>query len=112
MGVKTVQFEETDGYVRIRFSNGVTNTFTTEILQSFCDAVERAKTGRRGILLYGGEKFFSNGVDVEWALTQSRSEVHDLFMTLGSALLQLLEHHRPVVVPSAAMLPVPPVRSF
>ena len=92
-----MQFEETDGYVRIRFSNGVTNTFTTEILQSFCDAVERAKTGRRDILLYGGENFFSNGLDVEWALTQSRSEVHDLFMTLGGALLQLLEYHRPVV---------------
>ena len=92
-----VQYELADGYARIRLSNGVTNTFTTEILQSITAAVGQAKTEAQGILLCGGEKFFSNGVDLEWGLTQNREGMRDLFMALGECLLSLLEFPRPVV---------------
>jgi enoyl-CoA hydratase len=95
--VEMVQYDRADGYAHIRLSNGVANTLTTEILESLSDAVNKSESEAKGILLCGGEKFFSNGVDVEWALTQSRAEMRDLFMTLGNCLLQVLEFPRPVV---------------
>jgi len=95
--VESVQYENVEGYAHIRLSNGVANTLTTDVLEALSDAVERAESEANGVLLCGGEKFFSNGVDVEWALTQSRAEMHDLFMTLGNCLLRVLEFPRPVV---------------
>lgn len=95
--METVQYENVEGYAHIRLSSGVANTLTTEVLQALSDAVERAESDAKGILLCGGEKFFSNGVDVEWALTQSRAEMRDLFLNLGNCLLRVLEFPRPVV---------------
>lgn len=95
--METVQYENVEGYAHIRLSNGIANTLTTEVLENLSDAVNRAEAEANGILLCGGEKFFSNGVDVEWALTQSRAEMRDLFMTLGNCLLRILECPRPVV---------------
>lgn len=92
-----VLYEEMDGYAQIRLSNGVTNTLTTAVLEELAAAVARAESETRGILLCGGEKFFSNGVDLEWALTQSRAEMRGLFLALGGCLLRVLECSCPVV---------------
>jgi enoyl-CoA hydratase/carnithine racemase len=95
--MKGVQYDLVDGYARLRLDNGVTNTFTTEILENLTKAIGRAEQEARGILLCGGEKFFSNGVDLEWGLTQTRKEMGVLFMVLGQCLLSVLEFPRPVV---------------
>jgi enoyl-CoA hydratase/carnithine racemase len=93
----TVQYEAVDGNACIRLSNGITNTLTTDVLEELSDAIDRARGESCGILLCGGEKFFSNGVDLEWALTQTRPQIRSLFLALGECLLRLLEFPHPVV---------------
>lgn len=81
----------------IRFNRGVTNALTTEMLASLSHSLQKAKRDSRGIVLCGGEKFFSNGVDLDWALTQSPAEMRDLFLELGKCIVTLLETPIPVV---------------
>jgi enoyl-CoA hydratase len=95
--MSTVHYEVADEYARIRLSNGVTNTLTTEVLERLSGAVARAEAEARGVLLCGGEKFFSNGLDLDWALSQSSAQMRDLFLALGKCLLSVLEFPRPVV---------------
>ena len=95
--VSTVHYDEVDGYARIRLANGVTNALTTGVIGVLSDAVSRADAETRGLLLCGGEKFFSNGVDLDWALSQSRAQMRELFLALGKCRLNVLEFPRPVV---------------
>ncbi len=95
--METVRYEAVDGFACIRLCNGVANALTKDVLDELCDAIDRAAAESCGILLCGGEKFFSNGVDLEWALSQSRTEMRGLFLTLGRCLLRVLECPRPVV---------------
>ena len=48
-------------------------------------------------MLCGGEKFFSNGVDLEWALSQSSTEIRTMFLALGHCILKVMESPLPVV---------------
>jgi enoyl-CoA hydratase/carnithine racemase len=83
--------------VRIRLSCGPTNAFTTEVIEELTAEIARAQSNARGIFLCGGDKFFSNGVDLEWALTQSSAQMRTLFLSLGHLLLSVLESPIPVV---------------
>jgi len=82
---------------RIRLTCGPTNALTTAVIEALAAEIERAESGARGILLCGGEKFFSNGVDLQWALTQSSAEMRTMFLALGHLILKLLESPLPVV---------------
>lgn len=64
-----------DGCVRLRLTSGDTNMLTTDLLHELSAAIADAESNGRGILLCGGEKFFSNGVDLNWALTQSTAQM-------------------------------------
>ena len=57
--------------VRVRLSSGDTNVLTTDVIGALSAALEEAERSAHGVMLCGGEKFFSNGVDLEWALAQS-----------------------------------------
>ena len=89
--------EKVDDYVRIRLSNGTANTLTTELLREVVLALDEAEISARGIMLCGGDKFFSNGVDLDWALKQSASEMRALFLQLGGCILRLMESPLPIV---------------
>jgi enoyl-CoA hydratase/carnithine racemase len=60
-------------------------------------ALDKVDTLARGIMLCGGDKFFSNGVDLDWALAQSTSGMRTLFLELGGCILKLMELSLPVV---------------
>ncbi|GEM_PF-1161303 len=95
--VSTVTCDWTEDCVHIRFARNHANTLTTEVLLAFSAALDDARRGARGIMLCGGDKFFSNGVDLEWALTRNRAEIRHLFLTLGECIVKLLETPVPVV---------------
>ena len=95
--MSSVEYEVVDGFARIVLNNGVTNTLTTDVLRELLAAIGTARGECRGILLAGGERFFSNGVDMDWALGQSVSGMRTLFLSLGECLLNLLECPKPVV---------------
>lgn len=83
--------------VRVRLSCGVTNALTTDALRALSAALEDAARHARGVMLCGGEKFFSNGVDLEWALSQSSADMRTMFLELGHCILKLMETPLPVV---------------
>ena len=95
--MEMVTQETNDGCLRLRLSRGATNALTTDMLRELSAAVEDGRRQNRAILLCGGDKFFSNGIDLEWALTQSRDEIRTMFLELGQCLLMLLETPLPVV---------------
>lgn len=95
--VSYVSTETRDDVARIRLTNGDANVITTDMLRAVSAAVDDAVTNTRGVLLCGGDKFFSNGVDLDWALGQTSEGMRSLFLELGQLMLRLLESPRPVV---------------
>ena len=89
--------EHEDGCVRIRLTCGDANALTTAVIRDLSRALDAAERDARGAMLCGGEKFFSNGVDLDWALTQSRAEIREMFFELAGVILALLESPRPIV---------------
>ncbi len=95
--MESVITEVVDDCARIRLSRGVDNALTTDVIQAITSAVHHAERHARGIMLCGGDKFFSNGVDLEWALSQSGAQMRIMFLELGTCILTLLESPLPIV---------------
>ena len=89
--------EHEDDCLRIRLTCGTTNALTTAVIHDLAQAVAEANRDARGAMLCGGEKFFSNGVDLDWALTQSRAEIKEMFEELAGLILGMLESPLPIV---------------
>jgi len=92
-----VSIEHEDGCARIRLAAGDANALTTTVVQELASAVEEAARTARGAMLCGGDKFFSNGVDLDWALAQPCAGIREMFLELGRLILALLESPLPVV---------------
>ena len=95
--MSNVVSENVDNCVRIRLSNGATNNLTTGVLREVALALDEAEHSARGIMLCGGDKFFSNGVDFDWALAQPTYGMRALFLELGGCILTLMESPLPIV---------------
>ena len=89
--------EHEDGCLRIRLACGTTNALTTAVIQDLAQAVAEADRDAQGAMLCGGDRFFSNGVDLDWALTQSRGEIEEMFRALAGLILGMLESPLPIV---------------
>ena len=92
-----ISLEHEDACARVRLTSGDANTLTTEVMRELSSAVEEAGRSARGALLCGGDRFFSNGVDLDWALGQSRAGIREMFLELGRLILSLLESPLPIV---------------
>ncbi len=92
-----IEVERVEDCMRIRLANGVQNLLTTEVIGSLSAALDEAARDARGVLLCGGDKFFSNGVDLEWALARSGAEMREMFLALGNSILRIMECPVPVV---------------
>lgn len=89
--------ERRDECISIRLSRGDANALTTELVRDVSSALDDAQSDAQGVMLCGGDKFFSNGVDLEWALAQSSAGMRELFLEVGDCILKLLECPLPVV---------------
>lgn len=92
-----VTTEVTQGYAHIRLSSGTTNVLTTEVVTALSAAVREAEANSRGILLCGGDKFFCNGLDLDWGLAQTSAQMRELFLDLGNCVLSIMESPIPIV---------------
>ena len=86
-----------DGCVLVRLTAGDANTLTTPVIRELANAVEEAGRTARGTMLCGGDRFFSNGFDLDWGLGQPRDAMREMFLELGRLILALLESPAPVV---------------
>ena len=91
------QVDGLTGCVQIRLASGVTNVLNTEVLAELRSALDEAECTASCVLLCGGDKFFSNGVDLTWALEQSTAHMREMFMQLGDCIVQIMESPLPVV---------------
>jgi enoyl-CoA hydratase/carnithine racemase len=86
-----------DDCVSIRLASGVTNALNTETVTALSAALGEAERHARGVMLCGGTKFFSNGADLPWALTQSSAGMRDMFLALGACIVKIMESPLPIV---------------
>ena len=89
--------EREDDCLRIRLASGTANALTTAVIRDLAQAVADADRGARGAMLCGGEKFFCNGLDLDWALGCSRAEIKEMFHALADLILAMLESPVPIV---------------
>ncbi|MFT4582523.1 MAG: enoyl-CoA hydratase/carnithine racemase [Gammaproteobacteria bacterium] len=83
--------------IQIRLASGPTNVLTTDVVRALSNALSEAERDARGVLLCGGDKFFSNGVDLDWALAQSSAGMRAMFLELGYCVLRIMESPLPIV---------------
>ena len=93
----TIDTEREDDCLRIRLACGTANALTTAVIQDLAQAVADANRDARGAMICGGEKFFCNGLDLDWALACSRAEIGEMFHTLADLILAMLESPLPIV---------------
>jgi enoyl-CoA hydratase/carnithine racemase len=86
-----------DGCSNIRISNTDANLLTIDVIRELAEAIHVSSQSTKGIMLCGGDRFFSNGLDVNWALTRSPDQMRAMFLTLGDLILQMLETPVPIV---------------
>ena len=95
--VANIQCEQADDCLRIRLSSGTANALTTAVIRDLAHAVAEANRDARGVLLCGGDKFFCNGLDLDWALACSRAEIKEMFHELAGLILAMLVSPLPIV---------------
>lgn len=95
--MSNINCEWIDDCLRIRLARGATNLLTMEVLQELSGAIAEAESRARGVLLCGGDKFFSNGVDLDWALSQPSTQLRAMFLELGQCIVRIMECPLPVV---------------
>ena len=93
----TIDTQCEDDCLCIRLACGTANALTTAVIQDLAQAVADADRDARGAMICGGEKFFCNGLDLDWALTQSRAEIKEMFNALAGLILAMLESPLPIV---------------
>jgi enoyl-CoA hydratase/carnithine racemase len=86
-----------DGCSKIRLSNTDANLLTIDVVRELADAFHASSHTTKAIMLCGGDRFFSNGLDVNWALTRSPDQMREMFLTLGDLIVQMLETPVPIV---------------
>ncbi|MFO1109299.1 MAG: enoyl-CoA hydratase/isomerase family protein [Bradyrhizobium sp.] len=92
-----VVIETADDCTLLRLSNTNANLLTIDVVRELAIAMRAASRSSRAILLCGGEKFFSNGLDLSWALTRSADEMRAMFLSLGELVMQMLAAPVPII---------------
>ena len=84
-----VSLEAHDDIAVLRLTNGVINAISPEMLDDLAAELKRIRNEFRGMVLAGGDKFFSIGLDLPLLLQFDRTEMMDFYATLNQALLDL-----------------------
>lgn len=72
----------------IRITNGITNAISPDLVTDLRAAIARVKTDCRGMVLCGGEKFFSIGFDLPCLLMMDRDGFLDFFTHFNRLVLE------------------------
>jgi enoyl-CoA hydratase/carnithine racemase len=85
------------GIVGIRLENTAANVLTPGVVADLASAIDQTLATSTAAVLMGGEKFFCNGLDLQWAVLQDRSTMRQMFLSLCGLVLKILETPIPVV---------------
>lgn len=74
----------------LRLNNGVTNPIGMDLVQELDRTLERVGSESRGLILSGGEKFFSIGFDLPALLQHDRASMEAFYAAFNRTLFNLL----------------------
>lgn len=89
-----------DGIAVLTLNNGATNAISPELVDELMKIMGKIHNEADGLLLCGGEKFFSMGFDLPALITLNRTEMTDFLNNFHDLILALYT----VSIPSAALL--------
>jgi len=92
-----VQIETRDDIAVLRLTNGPTNAIGPEMVNDLSEAVAQIKENFRGMVLAGGEKFFSMGFDLPSLLPLDRQGMADFFYGFNDVCLDIYSLPLPTV---------------
>ena len=73
----------------LTLNNGVTNAISPDLVNEFSNQLHEIRNEANGMVLCGGEKFFSIGFDLPVLITMKRSEMSDFFYQFNQLVLDL-----------------------
>jgi enoyl-CoA hydratase/carnithine racemase len=85
----------------LRLNNGVTNAINPDLISELADHLEKARRDYRGLVLAGGDKFFSIGFDLPVLLGLERVAMTDFFNGFNKLAFDLFTLDQPT---AAAMV--------
>jgi enoyl-CoA hydratase/carnithine racemase len=85
-----VALESSGEIIVARLHNGVTNTLSPDLVEELAAVVGTVRKDHGALLLAGGEKFFSIGLDLPCLVRLSRAEVGGFFELLDRVVIDLL----------------------
>ncbi|MGD9087634.1 MAG: enoyl-CoA hydratase/isomerase family protein [Desulfobacterales bacterium] len=84
-----VSLEAQGDIALLRLNNGVINAISPEMLNDLATELKRIRNEFKGMVLAGGDKFFSIGLDLPHLLQLSRAEMTNFYAALNEVLLDL-----------------------
>lgn len=95
--MQKVDIEAKDKIAVVRLNNGVTNPINTTLARELSKTVEKVRADFKGMVLAGGEKFFSMGFHLPELLKLDRGEMTHFFHHFDQALLDIYTLPLPTV---------------
>ena len=87
--MSTIRIESHDHVAVLRLDNGVTNAISQALVDDLSAALETIRGDGRGLVLAGGDKFFSIGLDLPQLLQLSREQMELFWQRFDQVLLDL-----------------------
>jgi len=87
--MELVKIEEHEDVALLRLDNKVANAISTTMVENLSASVTRITREFRGLVLAGGEKFFSMGFDLPTLLKLDRSGVTEFFYSFNQVVLDI-----------------------
>jgi enoyl-CoA hydratase/carnithine racemase len=86
-----------DKIATLRLSNGVTNPISPDLVDDLSQALSIVRAEFKGLMLVGGDKFFSIGLDLPRVLSLDRAGMSSFFYQFSQTLLELFTLPMPTV---------------
>jgi enoyl-CoA hydratase/carnithine racemase len=84
-----VSLEAHEDIALLRLNNGVINAISPKMLDDLTMGLKRINKEFKGMVLAGGDKFFSIGLDLPYLIQLGRAEMTEFYAALNQALLDL-----------------------
>lgn len=85
----TVKIEEHGDIAVVRLDHGVTNAVGNDLVDDLSEAVQKVREGFKGLVLAGGTKFFSMGLNLPELLRLDRPAMSDFWYRFNQVNLDL-----------------------
>ena len=93
----SVTLEMRDSVALVRLTKGVTNPIDPGLIEDLFDAVTTARKKATALVLAGGDKFFSIGLDLPQVLKLNRSDMRDYWYRFNQLAFELYTLPMPTV---------------